>query len=145
MKPDRIIYKSIEFSSMNLAYNLTFKNYFTLIVGDSGTGKTFLFNRLRDLKQIHLYDKLRLYNAESEDFESIYDCKNSFIVIDNFDILVSDELRNFLQLDKTNQFLVFGRNTDGLPVDIDSFVYLNNYNGNITLEAVFDGLFMDGR
>lgn len=128
---------------MNLTYKLNFRNYFTIIAGDSGSGKTFLFNRLKDLKQIHLYDKLKLYNAESENFDSIYNCKNSFIVIDNFDILVSDKLREFLQYDKTNQFLVFGRNTDGLPVDIDSFLYLKNSNGYITFEEVFDGLFMD--
>lgn len=143
MKLNQMIYENIEFSSMNLTYKLNFRNYFTIIAGDSGSGKTFLFNRLKDLKQIHLYDKLKLYNAESENFDSIYNCKNSFIVIDNFDILVSDKLREFLQYDKTNQFLVFGRNTDGLPVDIDSFLYLKNSNGYITFEEVFDGLFMD--
>ena len=143
MKLNQMIYENIEFSSMNLTYKLNFRNYFTIIAGDSGSGKTFLFNRLKDLKQIHLYDKLKLYNAESENFDSIYNCKNSFIVIDNFDILVSDKLREFLQYDKTNQFLVFGRNTDGLPVDIDSFLYLKNSNSYITFEEVFDGLFMD--
>lgn len=43
------------------------------------------------------------------------------IVIDNIDIILDDKSRNFINKDKNNQYLLLGRNTKGLSLNINSF------------------------
>lgn len=61
-------------------------------------------------------------------------CRNSFIVIDNADILIDDEERRFINFECSNQYMLFSRNCDGLNVSDKSFKVLKFDENQITLE-----------
>lgn len=74
-------------------------------------------------------------NSKSNDFlEAIKQCRNSFIVIDNADCLINDDVRRFINFELSNQYMLFLRNCDGLNVSDKSFKVLKFDNNRITLE-----------
>lgn len=77
----------------------------------------------------------RLFNYKSDNLlERIKQCRNSFIVIDNADILIDDDIRRFINFEFSNQDMLFLRNCDGLNVSDKSFKVLILENNRITLE-----------
>lgn len=131
-----MIYKSITFQADPFSYDLVFEDRITLVGGDSGTGKTVLYEMLEDLRLTVKYKAIKLYNYKSDNLlESIKQCKNNFIVIDNADILMNDEIRKFINFEFSNQYMLFLRNCDGLNVSDMSFKVLRIDDHNrITLE-----------
>lgn len=55
-------------------------------------------------------------------------------MIDNADILISDEIRRFINFEFSNQYMLFLRNCDGLNVSDKSFKVLELADNKITLE-----------
>lgn len=130
-----MIYDTIEFQARPFWYKLDFTSRITLVRGDSATGKTYLYQMLEDLKQLDKYSAIKLYNYKSEDFHTgLKICRNRFIVIDNADTILDDLDRQFINFEKSNQYLLFLRNCDGLNVSADSFTILKNDNYHITLQ-----------
>lgn len=136
MKGERqMVYKSIIFKADPFLYDLEFDDRITLVGGDSGTGKTVLYEILEDLRLTDEYKNIKLFNYRSDNFEnSLKQCKNNFIVIDNADILMNDEIRKFINFEFSNQYMLFLRNCDGLNVSDKSFRVLKFDNNRITLE-----------
>ena len=136
MKGERqMIYKNITFETAPFSYDLTFDDRITLVGGDSGTGKTVLYDMLEDIRLTEEYKAIKLFNYKSDDFlEAIKQCRNSFIVIDNADCLISDDVRRFINFETSNQYMLFLRNCDGLNVSDKSFKELKFDNNRITLE-----------
>ena len=60
--------------------------------------------------------------------------KNNFVVIDNADILMDDEVRRFINFEFSNQYMLFLRNCDGLNVSDKSFKVMKFESNMITLE-----------
>ena len=119
-----MIYKGIIFKADPFSYNLEFDDRITLVGGDSGTGKTFLYGLLKDIRLTEEYNAIKLFNYKSDDFlEAIKQCRNNFIVIDNADCLINDDVRRFINL----------QNCDGLNVSDKSFKVLKFDNYRITL------------
>ena len=111
------------------------KDWITLVGGDSGTGKTVLYEMLEDLRLTDEYKDIKLFNYKSDNFsESIEQCRDSFIVVDNADNLIDDEVRRFINFEPSNQYMLFLRNCDGLNVSDKSFKVLKFDNNMITLE-----------
>ena len=107
----------------------------TLVGGDSGTGKTVLYDMFGDLRLTDEYKAIKLFNYKSDNLlESIRQCRNSFVVIDNADILMNDEIRRFINFEFSNQYMLFIRNCDGLNVSDKSFKVLKLDSNRITLE-----------
>ena len=130
-----MIYKSILFQAAPFSYELLFDDRITLVGGDSGTGKTVLYEMLEDLKLTDEYHAIKLFNYKSENIlENLEKCRNNFIVIDNADILINDEIRRFINFESSNQYMLFLRNCDGLNVSDKSFKVLKMKNNRITLE-----------
>jgi hypothetical protein len=130
----QMIYKQIAFKVAPFSYDLVFEDRITLVGGDSGTGKTVLYEMLEDLRLTDEYKAIKLFNYKSDNlFETIKNCKNSFIVIDNADILIDDEVRKFVNFEFSNQYMLFLRNCDGLNVSDKSFKVLKFDNNRITL------------
>ena len=131
----RMIYKNITFKADPFSYDLTFDDRITLVGGDSATGKTVLYEMLGDLKLTDEYKAIKLFNYKSDNLlESIKQCKDNFIVIDNADILVNDDVRKFINFEFSNQYMMFLRNCDGLNVSDKSFKVLKLDRNMITLE-----------
>ena len=130
-----MIYKNITFKADPFSYHLEFDDRITLVGGDSGTGKTVLYEMLEDLRLTDEYKEIKLFNYKSDDLlESMKQCRDRFIVIDNADIIVDDEVRRFINFDLSNQYMLFLRNCDGLNVSDKSFKVLKLDNNRITLE-----------
>lgn len=130
-----MIYKNITFQAAPFFYELSFDDRITLVGGDSGTGKTVLYEMLEDLKLTDEYHAIKLFNYKSEDLtENLKKCRNNFIVIDNADILIDDDIRKFINFETSNQYMLFLRNCDGLNASDKSFKELKMENNRITLE-----------
>ena len=130
-----MIYENIIFDADPFSYDLEFDDRITLVGGDSGSGKTVLYEMLEDIKLTDKYKAIKLFNYRSDDFsESIKQCRDNFIVIDNADILINDEIRKFINFEFSNQYMLFLRNCDGLNVSDKSFKVMKLYNNTITLE-----------
>ena len=114
-----MIYKNITFKADPFSYDLIFDDRITLVGGDSGTGKTVLYEILEDLRLTDEYKAIKLFN---------------FIVIDNADILIDDDIRRFINFEFSNQYMLFLRNCDGLNVSDKSFKVLKLEDNRITLE-----------
>ena len=130
-----MIYKRIAFKADPFSYDLIFDDRITLVGGDSATGKTVLYEILEDLRLTDEYNAIKLFNYKSDDFfKSLEQCRNCFIVIDNADILLNDEIRKFINFECSNQYMLFLRNCDGLNVSDKSFKVLKLEQDRITLE-----------
>lgn len=130
-----MIYKNITFKADPFSYNLEFDDRITLVGGDSGTGKTVLYEILEDIRLTDEYKAIKLFNYKSDNFmESIKKCRDSFIVIDNADFLINDEVRQFINFESSNQYMLFLRNCDGLNVSDKSFKVLKLDNNRIILK-----------
>ncbi len=130
-----MIYNKITFQADPFSYDLVFNDRITLVGGDSGTGKTVLYDMLEDLKQTEEYNAIKLFNYKSEDvLEKLKQCRNNFVVIDNADILMDDEVRRFINFEFSNQYMLFLRNCDGLNVSDNSFKVMKFESNMITLE-----------
>lgn len=130
----RMIYKNIIFEAALFSYELSFDNRITLVGGDSGTGKTVLYDMLEDLWLTDQYHATRLFNYKSDNLEeNLKKCRNCFIVIDNADILMDDEIRRFINFEFSNQYMLFLRNCDGLNVSDKSFKVMSLESNKITL------------
>lgn len=130
-----MIYKNITFQADPFSYDLVFDDRITLVGGDSGTGKTVLYEMLEDLRLTEDYKAIKLFNYKSDQLlETIKQCRDNFIVIDNADILLDDEVRRFINFEFSNQYMLFLRNCDGLNVSDKSFKVLQLAHNKITLE-----------
>lgn len=131
----QMVYKNITFKADPFSYELVFDDRITLVGGDSGTGKTVLYGMLEDLRLTDEYKAIKLFNYKSDDLlESLKQCREKFIVIDNADILINDDIRRFINFEFSNQYMLFLRNCDGLNVSDKSFKVLKLNNNKITLE-----------
>ena len=131
----RMIYKNITFKADPFSYDLVFDDRITLVGGDSGTGKTVLYEILEDLRLTDQYKAIKMFNYKSDNLlEAVKQCKDNFIVIDNADILINDEIRRFINFEFSNQYMLFLRNSDGLNVSDKSFKVLKLEDNRITLE-----------
>ncbi len=131
----KLIYNVIEFKVSPFSYRLEFKSRITLVRGDSATGKTYLYQVMEDLKMTEEYSCIKQFNYKSEEFHSeLKRCKDKFIVVDNADIILDDEDRAFINFEKSNQYLLFLRNCDGLNLSADSFMILREKGYLVTLE-----------
>ena len=129
-----MIYKSISFIADPFLYDLQFDDRITLVGGDSGTGKTILYEMLEDMRLTDEYKAIKLFNYKSDDFtRAVKQCRDNFIVIDNADSLITDEIRKFINFEVSNQYMLFLRNCDGLNVSDKSFKVLGFSNNHITL------------
>jgi ABC-type bacteriocin/lantibiotic exporter with double-glycine peptidase domain len=131
----QMIYKNITFKADPFSYDLAFEDRITLVGGDSGTGKTVLYEILEDLRLTDEYKAIKLFNYKSDNLlEAIKQCRDNFIVMDNADILINDEIRRFINFEFSNQYMLFLRNCDGLNVSEKSFKVLKLDNNRITLK-----------
>ena len=111
----QMIYKNITFKADPFSYNLEFDDRITLVGGNSGTGKTVLYEMLEDLRLTNEYKAIKLFNYKSDN-------------------LINDEVRRFINFEPSNQYMLFLRNCDGLNVSDKSFKVLKFDNNRITLE-----------
>ena len=95
--------------------NFKFTNNITILMGDSGTGKTATFSFIRECMAIDSRILCLNYLDYQKDIMTIVsNTQGKLIVIDNPDILLSDDIRKYISLDDKNQYLIIGRNPKNL-------------------------------
>ena len=63
MKGERqMIYKNVRFKADPFSYDLEFDDRITLVGGDSGTGKTVLYEMLEDIRLTDEYKAIKLFS-----------------------------------------------------------------------------------
>ena len=107
------------FSTVHTSFlvDFTFTNNITLLMGDSGTGKTATFSFIRECMAVNPKILCLNYLDYQKDIKSVISkVEGKLIVIDNADILLDDDTRKYISLDGRNQYLIIGRNPKNLFV-----------------------------
>lgn len=137
MKIKPVITDKYQSKYLNVDLDLDLDTNLILISGDSGIGKSFVW-------QIFDNDKGLDINLETFNYKDIYDinykiknCRNKLIVIDNADILLDEEIRKYIAFDTNNQYIIFGRNPEYLYLTKRNCKELIVNNNVIQIEAMF--------
>ena len=120
----KIMNKHIKCTYGDVTLDLTFPDKITFLYGDSGKGKTYLAKALskQDMSVIlfdYTYDTPKKIKV-IKDF--IRGNEGFLIVIDNFDLLADDEIRELIYNDDNNMFLLIGRDPHLLHLSAHNFV-----------------------
>lgn len=105
------------FSTVHTSYIVDFKfeNNITILLGDSGTGKTAAFSFIRESMAVNPKIQCINYLDYQKDISGmIHSAEKKLIVIDNADVLLDDAIRKYISLDDKNQYLIIGRNPRNL-------------------------------
>lgn len=94
-----------------------FTNNITILMGDSGTGKTASFSFIEECMAVNPDILCLNYLDYQKDILTVIkNAEKKLIVIDNADILLDDKTRKYIALDDKNQYLIIGRNPKNLFV-----------------------------
>lgn len=115
MKSKPVVMEHFSTVHSSFLVDFIFKNNITILMGDSGTGKTATFSFVRECMAVNPKILCLNYLDYQKDMKEII-CKaeGKLIVIDNADILLNDDTRKYISLDDKNQYLIIGRNPKNL-------------------------------
>lgn len=116
--------------------DLSLSNNITMIMGDSGTGKSVVFSILREAAAVD--DRIVAVSYIDKDVKNQIESQSGkIIVVDNADVLLTDELRKYIAFDSKNQYIIFGRNPKNLMITADNLYELSiDSNGETTKFAL---------
>ena len=127
MKIKPVILDRIQTKHTNYVIDLQLGSNVTFVSGDSGTGKSavysFLFEYSSEDERVRC---LNYVDHNKEYREAIKEAKGRLFVIDNADILLDDEMRQYITLDTNNQYIIIGRNPTGLLLSQDEIYELDS-------------------
>lgn len=105
--------------------NFEFTNNITILIGDSGTGKTASFFFLQESKSEDDRIVCLNYTDIKSDIKQILESQTGkLIVIDNADILLDRDTRRHITFDTHNQYLIIGRDVRDFLVTEDNLFEL---------------------
>lgn len=126
---------NLKFTAFGYKYDLHFKATHTFLVGDSGVGKTKLFNAINSLLAINkLKDVVTVNYLTRNPNDLIFTMQRKLIVIDNADVILTQDLRAHIKCDQNNMYLIIGRNPKGLLLLPGNVVELHEDNKLITFD-----------
>lgn len=92
-----------------------FTSNITIMMGDSGTGKTASFSFIKECMALNPEILcLNYLDYQKNIADIIKNANRKLIVIDNADVLLDDDIRKYIALDDKNQYLIIGRNPKNL-------------------------------
>lgn len=115
MKSKPIVMEHFYTVHSSFVVDIVFKNNITILMGNSGTGKTAAFSFIKECMAINpklLCLNYLDYQKNMKDIVS--QTEEKLIVIDNADILLDDDTRKYISVDEKNQYLIIGRNPKNL-------------------------------
>ena len=125
------------FSTIHTSFVVDFKfnNNITVLMGDSGTGKTASYSFIKECMSMNPDILCINYLDYQKDIgEMIRSAEGKLIVIDNADVLLDDSIRKYIALDDKNQYLIIGRNPKNLFTTKDNLYELTSKkNGDQTV------------
>lgn len=125
MKSKPIVMEHFSTIHSSFLVDFTFKNNITILMGDSGTGKTATFSFIRERMAINPKIVCFNYLDYQKDMKTIISREQGkLIVIDNADILPDNDTRKYISVDDKNQYLIIGRNPKNLFATKDNLFEL---------------------
>ena len=115
------------FSTVHTSFviDFTFDSNITLLMGDSGTGKSASYSYIKECMSMNPDILCINYLEYQKDIgEMIRTATGKLIVIDNADVLLDDGIRKYIALDDKNQYLIIGRNPKNLFATKDNLYEL---------------------
>ncbi len=127
MKISPVVRKEIITTHTSYDVDLAFENNITFINGDSGVGKSALFSFIQEMttedKEIRCFN----YLDKNKNYKSaIKLSKGKLFVIDNADLLLDNKMRQYIATDTENQYVIIGRNPEGLMLDQDEIYEIDS-------------------
>lgn len=111
MKSKPIVMEHFFTEHTSFVLDFQFTNNITLLMGDSGTGKTASFSFIKECMALNSdIVCLNYLDYQKNIGDIIRSVEKKLIVIDNADILLDDDTRKYIALDDKNQYLIIGRN-----------------------------------
>lgn len=134
MKSKPIVMEHFSTIHTSFTVNFAFTNNITILTGSSATGKTASFSFIRESMAVNPDILCLNYLDYHKDIKEILmNVKGKLIVIDNADILLSDEVRKYISMDGNNQYLIIGRNPKNLFTTKENlFELISKKNGEMT-------------
>ncbi len=115
MKSKPVVMEHFSTVHSSFIVDFIFKNNITILMGDSGTGKTMIFSFISECMAVNPKILCLNYLDYQKNIKDIVSqAQGKLIVIDNADILLSDDVRKYISLDGRNQYLIIGRNPGNL-------------------------------
>lgn len=111
-----------------------------VILGDSGKGKTLIYKYLEaksfeDKSIVCINSKVHAYEGYSEGYIlNIISKIGLLIVIDNADVILSPKIKEAISLDNNNDYIIIGRNTEGLYMPIYGFKTIRSNGSKVALK-----------
>jgi predicted ATP-binding protein involved in virulence len=105
------------FSTIHTSFVVDFRftNNITILTGNSGTGKTASFSFIQECMVMNPNIICLNYLDYQKNIAGIIkSAEKKMIVIDNADVLLSDDVRKYIALDDKNQYLIIGRSPKNL-------------------------------
>lgn len=118
-----MIYDRLKVKSATFSMDLVFDAKITIVGGNSAIGKTYLCSLLKELSVCPDYSNIVIFDYRSKNSLTgeLKKLKNKFIVIDNADVILTDEDKYLININNGNQYLLFARVFDGLNLTLESF------------------------
>ena len=119
-------------------YALKFKGRKTIVSGKSATGKTMLCNTLKEILDYHGtaakdFDASNIFILNADNKEKLSKQSKKLIVIDRGEIQIDDEIRDFINRDRKNRYLLFLRQPKGINLSPNYFADMEQRKGSIVL------------
>ena len=115
MKSKPVVMEHFSTVHTSFVVDFTFTNNITILMGDSGTGKTATFSFIRECMAVNSKILcLDNYDYQKDIKEIISQTEGKLVVIDNADTILNEEDKKYISLDNKNQYLIIGRNPKNL-------------------------------
>lgn len=110
MKSKPLVMDHFSTTHSSFIVDFRFENNLTILMGDSGTGKTAVYTFIRECMAIDPRILCINYLDYQRDMKQyLAEISGKLIVIDNADIVLDDDARKYISLDDKNQYLIIGR------------------------------------
>ena len=135
MKSKPIVMEHFSTVHTSFVLDFNFTSNITILMGDSGTGKTASFSFIKECMAMNPDIMCLNYLDYQKDIADIIKKANGkLIVIDNADVLLDDDVRKYIALDDRNQYLIIGRNPKNLFATKDNlFELISEVKGEQTV------------
>lgn len=115
------------FSTVHTSFviDFHFTNNITILMGDSGTGKSAIFSFMQEgiIEEPRILC-INYLDVNKDIMKILEDTVGKLIVIDNADILLNDTMKKYIAFDDKNQYLIIGRNPKSLMATEDNLFEL---------------------
>lgn len=124
----------LSFDFQGKSVNLELHGNKVVVKGESGIGKTYLYNAIQLLKQNEMVNHVCLsksfsnvfcYNRSTDSLLShLRQHSQSLIIVDNGELVITDEVSEYVDNDYQNHYLIFGRGLCNLRLTPNNFAEL---------------------